>query len=219
MTDPTGLFISFEGGEGSGKTTQINRLSDYLNAQGRRIVSTREPGGTEEAEKIRNFLVKRDGGNWTPEAETLLLYAARSMHVEQIIKPGLHDGKIVISDRFSDSTRAYQGYGHGYDIDKINALDALILNGFKPDITIVLDIDPQEGIDRSTRRLANEALNLKRMEDRFEQLDIDFHQKLRQGFLDIAKQEPDRCHVVDAAQSLDKVTADIQAIVDKVIAA
>ncbi|HCQ70756.1 MAG: dTMP kinase [Alphaproteobacteria bacterium] len=219
MTSATGLFISFEGGEGSGKTTQINRLSDYLNAQGRRIVSTREPGGTDEAEKIRNFLVKRDGGNWTPEAETLLLYAARSMHVQQIIKPGLDDGKVVISDRFSDSTLAYQGYGHGYDLQKIRDLDALILDGFKPDVTFILDIEPQKGIERSTRRLANEALNLNRMEDRFEQLDISFHEKLRAGFLEIAAQEPKRCHVIDASQDLDKVTEDIQKIIDKVITA
>ncbi len=219
MTSSTGLFISFEGGEGSGKTTQINRLSDYLNAQGRRIVSTREPGGTDEAEKIRNFLVKRDGGNWTPEAETLLLYAARSMHVQQIIKPGLDDGKVVISDRFSDSTLAYQGYGHGYDLQKIRDLDALILDGFKPDVTFILDIEPQKGIERSTRRLANEALNLNRMEDRFEQLDISFHEKLRAGFLEIAAQEPKRCHVIDASQDLDKVTEDIQKIIDKVITA
>lgn len=219
MTSSTGLFISFEGGEGSGKTTQINRLSDYLNAQGRRIVSTREPGGTDEAEKIRNFLVKRDGGNWTPEAETLLLYAARSMHVQQIIKPGLDDGKVVISDRFSDSTLAYQGYGHGYDLQKIRDLDALILDGFKPDVTFILDIEPQKGIERSTRRLANEALNLNRMEDKFEQLDISFHEKLRAGFLEIAAQEPKRCHVIDAAQDLDKVTEDIQKIIDKVITA
>lgn len=219
MTSSTGLFISFEGGEGSGKTTQINRLSDYLNAQGRRIVSTREPGGTDEAEKIRNFLVKRDGGNWTPEAETLLLYAARSMHVQQIIKPGLDDGKVVISDRFSDSTLAYQGYGHGYDLQKIRDLDALILDGFKPDVTFILDIEPQKGIERSTRRLANEALNLNRMEDRFEQLDISFHEKLRAGFLEIAAQEPQRCHVIDASQDLDKVTEDIQKIIDKVITA
>ena len=219
MTSSTGLFISFEGGEGSGKTTQINRLSDYLNVQGRRIVSTREPGGTDEAEKIRNFLVKRDGGNWTPEAETLLLYAARSMHVQQIIKPGLDDGKVVISDRFSDSTLAYQGYGHGYDLQKIRDLDALILDGFKPDVTFILDIEPQKGIERSTRRLANEALNLNRMEDRFEQLDISFHEKLRAGFLEIAAQEPQRCHVIDASQDLDKVTEDIQKIIDKVITA
>lgn len=216
MAQHKGVFISFEGGEGSGKTTQINRLADFLTQQGRRVVSTREPGGTEDAEKIRDFLVKRDGGNWTPEAETLLLYAARSMHVEQIIKPALADGKVVISDRFSDSTLAYQGYGHGYALDKIKALDTLILDGFKPDLTLILDIPAQEGIDRSTRRLAGEALNIDRMEDRFEQLDIGFHEKLRQGFLQIAKENPQRCHVIDARQELGAVTDSIQAIVSKV---
>jgi len=212
------LFISFEGGEGSGKTTQINRLSEFLNAKGQKVVATREPGGTTEAEKIRDFLVNRDGGNWSPEAETLLLYAARSMHVNSVIKPALENDKTVITDRFSDSTLAYQGYGHGYDLDKIIAIDELVLGGFKPDITFILDIDAEEGIARSTRRLAGEELGFDRLEDRFERLDIEFHHKLRQGFLEIAKQNPKRCHVIDATQSLDEVTAEIQAILEKKLA-
>ena len=204
------LFISFEGGEGSGKTTQINRLADFLTDWGYRVLTTREPGGTPEAEKIRNFLVKRDGGNWSPEAEILLLYAARSMHVQHVIKPALDDGKIVICDRFSDSTLAYQGYGHGYDKDKIKQLDNLILDGFKPDLTLILDIEAKLGIDRSSRRLAAEPIASSREEDRFEQLDMSFHETLRQGFLNIAQQEPSRCKIVDARQSIDTVEQDVR---------
>ena len=208
------MFITFEGGEGSGKTSQINRLSEYLNVLGHKVVSTREPGGTPEAEKIRDFLVKRDGGAWSPAAEVLLLYAARVMHVEHVITPALVRDKIVVCDRFSDSTLAYQGYGHGYDLDAIKQLDALMLSDVKPDLTIILDIPAQEGIERSTRRLAGEALGFDREEDRFERLDIEFHEKLRQGFLDIAAQESERCVVLDAGQSIDAVAAKVREIID-----
>lgn len=217
MLNKKGLFISFEGGEGSGKTTQINRLASYLNDKNIKVVSTREPGGTDEAEKIRELLVKRDGGNWNAEAEVLMLYAARSMHIERVIKPALEGGKVVITDRFSDSTIAYQGYGHGYDLDKIKHIDELICSEIKPSLTFILDIDPEEGIKRSTRRLAGEELGFNRLEDRFEQLDISFHEKLRQGFLKIAENDKERCHVIDASASLDDVTAAINAVIDKEI--
>lgn len=128
-----GLFITFEGGEGSGKTTQINRLAHTLSQTGQKILTTREPGGTPEGEKIRNLLVQREGGNWTPTAEILLLFAARVMHVEKIIKPALEDNKIVICDRFTDSTIAYQGYGHSHNIDSIEKIGALSLGDFGPD--------------------------------------------------------------------------------------
>lgn len=210
-----GFFISFEGGEGSGKTTQINRLSTFLNEKGRKVVTTREPGGTAEAEIIRNLLVKRDGGHWSAEAETLLLYAARSMHVTQIVRPALADKKVIISDRFSDSTLAYQGYGHGYALEKIKKLDDLVLEGLKPDLTFILDIDPEKGIERSTRRLSQESSAFDRMEDRFEQLGVAFHEKLREGFWEIARQEPKRCVVIDASQPLDVVTEDIQKVIEE----
>ncbi len=210
-----GFFISFEGGEGSGKTTQINRLSTFLNEKGRKVVTTREPGGTAEAEIIRNLLVKRDGGHWSAEAETLLLYAARSMHVAQIVRPALADKKVIISDRFSDSTLAYQGYGHGYALEKIKKLDDLVLEGLKPDLTFILDIDPEKGIERSTRRLSQESSAFDRMEDRFEQLGVAFHEKLREGFLEIARQESKRCVVIDASQPLDVVTEDIQKVIEE----
>ncbi len=144
-----GLFITLEGGEGSGKSTQIKALAERLRAQGYDVVTTREPGGTPEAEKIRDLLVKRDGGKWTPMAEVLLLFAARAMHVDTLIKPALAAGKIVISDRFTDSTRAYQCYGHGVAMDILEGIDQLVLNGFKPDLTFILDVPVEQGLARA----------------------------------------------------------------------
>ncbi len=209
------LFITFEGGEGGGKTTQVNRLAQALAAQGRKVVTTREPGGTPEGEKIRDLLVQRDGGDWTPLAECLLLFAARAMHVKKIIKPALEKGKIVISDRFTDSTKAYQGYGRGVPLEMIEKLDAMTLGGFAPDITFILDIDPEQGINRSGRRMAAESLNVLQTEDRFEKMDMDFHKRLREGFLDIAARNKARCHVIDAALSVDEIEKRVWGIVQK----
>lgn len=205
----SGLFITFEGGEGAGKTTQINRLAQSLTETGHKVVTTREPGGTAEAEKIRDLLVQRDGGQWSPLSEALLLFAARHLHVERVINPNLNAGKIVICDRFTDSTRAYQGYGHGLDLDVIENLKDTVLEDLEPDLTFILDIDSKAGLERSERRLAAEALDIKQKEDRFESLDISFHEKLRQGFLEIAKNNPDRCKVFDASKDLDAIAADI----------
>ena len=203
------LFITFEGGEGAGKTTQINRLAESLTKEGHKVVTTREPGGTAESEKIRNLLVQRDGGNWSPLSEALLLFAARHLHVERVIKPNLESNKIVICDRFTDSTRAYQGYGHGLDLDTIENLKEITLGGLEPDLTFILDIESKAGLERSERRLATEALDIKQKEDRFESLDISFHEKLRQGFLSIAKNNQERCKVFDASKDLDTIAADI----------
>lgn len=213
-----GLFISFEGGEGSGKTTQINKLSSFLAENGHKVVTTREPGGTPEGDKVRDLIVQRDGGNWTPMAETLLLFAARVMHVKRIIASALRDGKIVITDRFTDSTVAYQGYGHGMALETIEKINDLTLDGLKPDLTFILDIDPKAGLERSERRLASETLGVKQTEDKFERMDFSFHEKLRQGFLDIAAREPNRCHVIDASQSIDDMTTQIRDIVSERLA-
>lgn len=203
-----GLFITFEGGEGSGKSTQVKRLHEHLKAQSLPVILTREPGGTPEAEKIRNFLVQREGGDWSPREECLLLYAARAGHVERLIQPGLAEGKIVLCDRFSDSTFVYQGYGHGLDTGFIRQLDTLVLNGFKPDLTFVLDIDPQIGLTRSEKRLASAKDEHQRTEDRFERLDFTFHKRLREGYDAIARAEPGRCVLLDATLSPDNL-ADI----------
>jgi dTMP kinase len=209
----TPLFISFEGGEGAGKTTQINTLAGALTQQGYKVITTREPGGTEEGEKIRALLVQRDGGNWNPMSECLLLFAARIMHVEQVIRPALEAGKIVITDRFTDSTRAYQGYGHGFDLKLIESLNDQLIGGFKPDLTFILDVDPQKGLERSSHRLASQPFEVDRAEDRFENLELEFHKRLRQGFLEIAKKEKDRCRVIDASKSLDAIAKEIEKIV------
>ena len=207
-----GLFITFEGGEGAGKTSQINALAQALTQAGHKVVTTREPGGTPESEKVRDLLVQRDGGNWTPMAEILLFFSARVMLVEKIIGPALEEGKIVICDRFTDSTRAYQGYGHDFDLSVIEDLKETALNGLEPDLTFILDIDPEAGLERSGRRLAAEALNVKQKEDRFENMDVAFHNRLRDGFIQIAKDNPERCHVIDATQDIDSVAQQISQI-------
>jgi len=199
-----GLFITLEGGEGAGKSTQSRRLKSALEQMGRDVVLTREPGGTPEAEKIRDLLVQRDGGNWTPMAECLLFFAARQMHVETLIKPSLEDGKIVICDRFTDSTIAYQGYGHGFDLPTIRGVEQLSLGHFKPDLTFILDLPVTDGLSRSLKQ-KDVSQGKENTEDRFEKLKQDFHEKLRQGFLTIAVNEPERCVVVDATQSADAV--------------
>ncbi len=200
-----GIFITLEGGDGAGKTTQIRLLSEALRAQGRDVVLTREPGGTPEAEKIRDFLVKRDGGNWTPMAECLLLYAARQMHVENLIKPALAEGKVVISDRFADSTRAYQSFGHGLPLETVESLNKISLGDFAPDLTFILDLPVEVGVARAGKRMADDNSQ----EDRFERIGGGFHERLRQGFLEIAKRDADRCVVIDATRSVDEIAADI----------
>ena len=206
-----GFFISLEGGEGSGKTTQINRLVEMLSDRGYDVVITREPGGTPEAESIRNLLVQRDGGDWNAMAEVLLLFAARSMHIENLIKPALNDGKIVICDRFTDSTLAYQGFGRGLELDKIKEIERISINGFKPDLTFILDIDVRTGLNRSNARLSEDDAGAQ-TEDRFERLDIDFHERLREGFLEIARQNEGRCYILNAAQTMDHLSDEIKNI-------
>lgn len=213
MTVKRGLFITLEGGEGAGKTTQSQKLKAALEQKGFQVITTREPGGTPESEKIRDLLVQRDGGNWTPLAECLLLYAARQMHVANVIKPAIDAGKIVICDRFADSTRAYQGYGHGFDLNKIDALHHLVLGGFEPDLTFIFDLPPDEGLKRSKKQ-KNQASGKESTEDRMENMDFSFHDKLRQGFLSIANAHPERCYVVNALHDLESIGAEILATVE-----
>lgn len=206
-----GLFITLEGGEGTGKSTQIRRLAEKLKTMGHDVVTTREPGGTPEAEKIRALLVQRDGGAWTPMAEALLLFSGRIMHVETLIKPSLALGKIVISDRFTDSTRAYQSYGHGYPLEKIEELNQLSLEEFKPDLTFILDMPVSGGLARAGKRLKALASS----EDKFESLGLEFHERMRQGYLAIAQNDPERCIVIDATRSIDDIGAELAGYVLK----
>ena len=209
-----GFFITLEGGEGSGKSTQIRLLADALKAQGRDVVITREPGGTPEAEKIREFLVKRDGGNWTPMAECLLFYAARQMHVEHLIKPALAEGKIVISDRFADSTRAYQSFGHDLPLATIEELNRLSLGDFAPNLTFILDLPVEVGLSRAGKRLSSDQSQ----EDRFELLGNGFHERLRQGYLAIAQRDSTRCVVIDATRGINEIANDLSSHVQRKLA-
>lgn len=205
-----GFFISLEGGEGTGKSTQIELLAGALRDKGYGVITTREPGGTPEAEKIRELLVRRDGGNWTPMAECLLFFTARHMHVETLIKPALAEGKIVISDRFTDSTRAYQSYGHNVlTLDKVEDVRALSIGDFEPDLTFILDIPVEKGLRRSGRRLDEESSD----EDRFENLDLSFHERLRQGYLQIAKDHVGRCRVINADRTIEDIAAELKRLV------
>ncbi len=204
-----GKFITFEGGEGGGKSTQVRRLQTALGDTGIKAIITREPGGAAAAEDIRALLVSGAVNRWSPMAEVLLNYAARDMHVAQTIQPALVRGDWVISDRFADSTMAYQGYGGGIDPDRISQVHAATLGDFKPDLTLILDLPVEEGLARAGQRLSEHRST----EDRFERMERDFHHRLRDGFLKIAAAEPARCAVIDASRDIDVVTAEILGIV------
>lgn len=197
----SGKFITFEGGEGTGKSTQIAALAARLRGVGRTVLETREPGGTPEAERIRELLVSGATDRWSPEAETLLNYAARDHHLRALIRPALEQGTWVLSDRYTDSTRAYQGIAGGVANDLLAALEQEIIGETTPDLTFVLDLDPQAGLARASERAAPSAA----AEDRFENKGLQFHTILRQAFLDIASAHPHRCVVVDAARPRDDV--------------
>ena len=185
-----GRFVTLEGGEGAGKTTQIRRLAEALRADGQDVLVTREPGGSPGAEEIRGLIVSGEPGRWDPVTEALLLYAARRDHLERTIRPALAAGRWVLCDRFADSTMAYQGYGHGLGRQA------------------VLDLPVEIGLRRAAERGG-----AGRAEDRFERMGCAFHQRLREGFLDIARHEPGRCRIVDAARDPDAVAADLIAAV------
>lgn len=201
----TGRFITLEGGEGAGKSTQIARLTAWLEQRGRRVVATREPGGAPGAEAIRDLIVSGDIERWDAMAEALLMTAARRMHVERRIRPALAAGDWVVCDRFSDSTLAYQGYAHGLGRETIEQLQELAIDGLKPDLTLILDVPVAVGLARAAGRGGKE--------DRFERMGTDFHERLRQGFLEIARREPRRCAVIDATADPDGIAGEISRIV------
>jgi dTMP kinase len=205
-----GTFVTFEGGEGTGKSTQLKLLAATLAGRGVSCIQTREPGGTTEAEALRSLLVNGDPGRWTAEAEALLNYAARSSHLEKIIRPALTAGKFVLCDRFSDSTRAYQGYAGGCDLKLLDALEAAIVGSTRPVLTLVLDIDPVKGLERARTRADGS-------EDRYERKGLEFHQRLRAGFLKIAAAEPTRCKIIDALGAIDDIKAQIDAAVEPLL--
>jgi len=194
-----GLFITFEGGAGSGKTSQIARLSESLAAAGLPVVLTREPGGVTGAEVIRQLLVEGKTDKWGVMAETLLFMAARAEHLERFVLPKLEEGAIILCDRFLDSTLVYQGIAKGLGVSYLQRLHSACFGNFMPDLTMLFDIDPAIGLERAGRRNSSET--------RFEGMKMEFHQKVRQGFLDLARADAGRCAVIDAAKSSDEVHA------------
>jgi dTMP kinase len=200
-----GRFITFEGGEGTGKSTQLRLLADSLREEGVMVVTTREPGGSPGAEAIRALLVNGEVERWDGIAEALLHFAARRDHLVRTVWPALERGHWVISDRFADSTLAYQGFGHGLDPEVIASLYRVAVGHFAPDLTLVLDLPVEKGLERAGSRGGTE--------DRYERMGLGFHQRLRQGFLGIAASNPLRCAVIDAAGSQDQVHRDVWATV------
>jgi dTMP kinase len=190
VTGSRGRFITVEGGEGVGKSTQVGLLAAALGRAGILVRATREPGGSEGGEAIRRLLLEGERDRWTPASEALLFVAARHDHVTQLIAPALAQGTWVVCDRFADSTLAYQGYAKGMELDQLRALHRFALGDFAPDLTIILDLTVEIGLARATARSAA---------DRFEGLDRDFHSRLRQGFRQIAADDPARCALIDAS--------------------
>jgi dTMP kinase len=200
-----GIFISIEGIEGTGKSTQAILLSEYLKKKGFRVTKTEEPGGTRISQKIRELLLSLNSGGMDPVTELLLYNAARAQHTTEIIIPALERGDIVISDRFSDSTVAYQGYGRCLDLKLIDSLDIISTDRLRPDITILLDIDVKTGLNRNRKINKN---------DRMEQENVTFHEKVRDGFIHIASKEPQRVKLIDCSAGIETVH---KKIVDLVI--
>jgi len=199
-----GKFISFEGGEGTGKSTQIRRLADRLEAAGIAVVETREPGGTPGAEIIRRTILSGRTRNLGPFAEALMMNAARDDHLNEVIRPALKAGKWVLCDRFADSTRVYQGTMGDTDSDLLKAMEQAVVAKDWPNLTIILDLDPEIGLERA-RAVTRKALGQSAPADRFEDEALDEHHRMRLAFLEIARAEPDRCAVIDADQSPDAV--------------
>ena len=200
-----GLFITFEGADGCGKTTQLNLLKDYLENKGYKVVITREPGAKGLGEKIREILLNNDG-EVSNRCESFLFLADRAQNIDIIVKPAIDEGKIVLCDRHTDSTVAYQGYGRGLDIEQINMLNRIATNNIKPDLTLVFDVD----IETSMKRVGNQ-------QDRMEKSGKEFFNKVRNGYLELAKHEPDRIKVIDTAKSITEVQKDVTKIINKYI--
>lgn len=200
-------FITFEGGEGVGKSTQVKRLLTRLNRSNIPAIRTREPGGTPKAEAVRAFILQGRSETWGAGAEAVLFAAARLDHVNQLIAPSLDAGRWVISDRFHDSTRAYQGLTGGVDDKLIRGLETLALNGRTPDLTLVLDMEPEAAFRRVEERELEGALQA--TGDRFEKEDLDWHRRLREAFVAIARNNPERCVIIPAGQSEDALEQEI----------
>lgn len=202
MTERTrARFITLEGGEGAGKSTQVARLKEWIEARGHRCIATREPGGAPGAEMVRKLLVEGPAERWDGVTEALLHFAARREHLRATVLPAIASGTWVVSDRFADSTMAYQGYGHGIDRAMLGALYDMTVGDFRPDLTLILDLPVEAGLARAAARRGKET--------RYESLPVDFHERVRAGFLEIAAADPERCVVIDASAGIDDIARSI----------
>jgi len=199
------MFITLEGPEGSGKTSQIQPLAEYLHQQGYEVLTTREPGGTVIGDQIRSTLMDLRNAGMSPRTEILLFLAARAQFVDEIVRPALAQGKIVLSDRYADSTLAYQGYGHGVDLAVLRQMLQFATGGLQPDLTLLLDVDPLEGLRR--RRSSGGEWN------RLDAYPADFHQRVRQGYLELVQAEPQRWLVIDAGQPPEQVQSALRRVI------
>lgn len=210
-----GLFVTFEGIEGSGKTTQIQMLDQRLREKGFQTVLTREPGGTKISDQIRAILLSPENKAMVPITELLLYAAARAQHVAEVVLPAVASGKIVLCDRYADATTAYQGAARKINTDYLAALHEMATNNLKPDLTLLLDMDSEAGLQRAKKRNIDE--NLTNKEDRFEQEALDFHRRVREGYLAIAKREPERFCIIDATAKIDEMQKNILTAVERLI--
>ena len=205
------MFITFEGVEGAGKTTQIVHLAGYLTARGVQCILTREPGGTDLGKKIRAVLLHPSSAGMAPETELLLYMADRAEHIQTVIRPSLNAGKAVLCDRFSDAMMVYQGTARGLPADRITRLHALVFGNLKPDMTFLLDLAPETGLARARRQM--ETGGRPDAEGRFEEETLAFHQRVREGYLTLARQEPERFRVIRADQDENRVRSDILSVI------
>ena len=198
------MFITFEGPEGSGKSSQLPALAKFLETLGYQVVRTREPGGTKIGDQIREVLVRMENAELHPRTEILLFLAARAQLVEELIIPSLEEGKVVLCDRYGDSTLAYQGYGHGLDLDRLRSMLQFATAGLKPDLTILLDVDVLTGLKR---KKAKDEWN------RLDAFELSFHERVRNGYHELAAEEPERWRIVDASESAECVQSEIRKLV------
>ena len=203
----TGVFITLEGGEGAGKSTQLKLLEERLVTHEIDIVRTREPGGVPSAETIRDLLVNGETDKWRPLTETLLHFAARHEHISRLVQPALDRGQWVLCDRFADSTTAYQGYAQNIDLETIATLYRLAVGNLEPNLTIILDLPVEVGLERAEDRGIGGT--------RYEKMGIEFHKRLRDGFLQIAAKNPHRCSILDATQSIEEISEYIMTLVEE----
>ncbi|MGF0538114.1 dTMP kinase [Agrobacterium sp. ES01] len=213
-----GLFVTFEGGEGAGKSTQIRRLAEALRRKGHDVLTTREPGGSPGAEALRHVLLSGAAETYGVRMEAILFAAARNDHVENVIRPALSKGFIVLCDRFMDSSRVYQGVTGNLEPDLVDALERVAIDGIAPDLTLILDLPAEAGLARARRRSEQDNAQSDQP-DRFEREEIETHERRRRAFLEIAKAHSERCRVIDATKAIEEIAADVLSLVEPEIAA